>query len=159
MRNNLLSSKQGMSTIIVTIIMIILVLTAVGVIWVIVQGVLEEGSSDIDLNIKCLKVNLVATKLDCAAASTCDVTLNRKSSGDTFDGIKLIFSNSTSGNVGTNVADYSGNIPELGTTVVTSLTHGLTSPEKPNTVEVVAYFLSESGKEQICPQSKSFKLL
>ena len=148
-------NKSGMSTIIVTIIMIVLVLVAVGVIWSIVNGILEEGASDIGLGAKCLNVNLVATKMVCAGA-TCDVTLNRKAGGEDIGGAKLIFSNSGSGNVGTTVEDVLGNIPQLGTTIASSITHGLTG-EQPDTVEVAVYFLSDSGSEEICSQTKTFK--
>jgi hypothetical protein len=147
-------NKKGMSTVVVTIIMIVLVLAAVGVIWIIVQGILEEGTSDVSLGVKCLKVNLVATKMICSG-ETCDVTINRKAGGEDIEGIKLIFSNSDSGNVGTTVEDVPGNILELGTITTSGMAHGLTG-EQPDTVEVAVYFIDEGEREQICSQTKKF---
>ena len=154
MKNKRLNNK-GMSQIIVTIIMIVLVLAAIGVVWAIVQNVLESGTSDIDISSKCLKINLVATKMVCAGA-TCNVTINRKASGEDIGGFKLIFSNSVSGNVGTTVEEVVGNVPELGTKIAQDKTHGLTD-ELPDTVEVVSYFTGESGEENICSQTRKFK--
>jgi len=150
-----MSNKKGVSTIIVTVIMITIVLAAVGVVWVMIQNILDQSSSDIDLNSKCLKVNLVATKMVCSDATTCDVTINRKAGGDEIGGVKLIFSNTTSGNVG-EIVDVAGNIQELGTDIAEDKEHGLTALEKPNNVEIAVYFLDESGAEQLCSQTKKF---
>lgn len=147
-------NNKGVSTIIVTVIMITIVLAAVGVVWVIVQNVLESGEGNIDLGAKCLEVNLQATKMDCDATN-CDVTINRKSGGDIFGGVKLIFSNSVSGNVGS-VGDASGNIEVLGTTTIQDVAHGLTG-EQPDSVEIVVYFLDENSDEKLCSQGKKFK--
>lgn len=156
MNNLKVTSKKGMSTVIVTIIMIVLVLGAVGVIWGIVGGVLDQGTSDASLSGKCIKANLVATKMICEGA-TCDVTLNRKvGGGDAIGGAKLIFKNTDSGNLGTTVGDFSGNIAELGTNVAEGIEHGLTD-ELPNSLDVTIYFLSDSETEQLCPQSRTFK--
>lgn len=144
-----------MSTIVITIIMIVLVLAAIGVVWSIISGILEDSSSEVSIGSKCIKVNLVATKMICADA-ICDVTINRKAGGENIGGFKLIFSNSVSGNVGTTVENVLGDIPELGTKVAKDQTHGLVD-ELPDTVEVAIYFLSESGTEQICSQTKKFK--
>ncbi len=150
-----LINKRGMSTIVITIIMIVLVLAAISVVWFIVTGILEEGASDVSLGTKCLDINLVATKMICTDTD-CDVTVNRKAGGEDIGGFKLIFSNSVSSNVGTTVEDVLGNIPELGTKTASTVAHGLTG-EQPDTVEVAVYFTDDSGNEQICGQTKTFK--
>ncbi len=147
--------KKGVSAIIVTVIMITIVLAAVSVVWVIVQNVLETGAGNIDIGTKCLGVNLQATKMTCDATS-CDVTINRKSGGEEFGGLKLIFSNRTSGNVGEIVEDSAGNIQELGTKNVQDAEHGM-SGEQPNTLEIIAYFLDENGDKKLCSQGKKFE--
>lgn len=152
----IISDKRGLSNVIITIMMIVLVLGAITVIWTIVGSIIEDGTSDVNLNSKCLKINIAVTKMLCEG-ETCDVTVNRKAGGDDIGGIKLIFSNSSSGNVGTTVEDVSGNIPELGTKAAEGKSHGLTD-ELPDTVEVTVYFLSESETEQICAQTKKYKI-
>jgi hypothetical protein len=149
-----MKNKRGMSTIVVTIIMIVLVLVATGIVWSVISRIIEDSSSEVSLGNKCIVTNVVATKMICEG-ETCDVTLNRKAGGENIGGVKLIFSNNT-GNTGTTVEDVSGDIPELGTKIAGDKAHGLTN-ELPNTVEVAVYFLSESGTEQICSQTKEFK--
>jgi len=150
-------NNKGVSAIIVTVIMITIVLDAIGVVWVIIQNVVQSGANDIDLGTKCLDVNLQATKLDCSAGTTCTVTVKRNSGSDEeFGGMKVVFSNRTSGNVGPSPADFEGNIQELGTETSGPLTHGLTG-EQPNTVEITAYFLDDNGEEQLCSQGKKFE--
>ncbi|MEN7982464.1 MAG: hypothetical protein ABFQ65_03370 [Nanoarchaeota archaeon] len=151
----MIKHKRGISTVVITIIMIVLVLAAIGVVWTIISSIIEDSSGEIGISSKCLKVNLIVTKMICADA-TCDITVNRKAGGENIGGFKLIFSNSVSGNVGTTVENVVGNIQELGTKTAEDKAHGLTD-EQPDTVEVVVYFLSESGTEQICSQTKTFK--
>ena len=148
-------NKKGISQIVVTILMIVLVLIAVGVIWSMIAGMLEEGASEVGVTSQCLKLNVVATKMTCDATE-CDVTLNRKDGGDEIGGVKLIFSNTNSKNIGTTVEDVSGEIPQLGTKVAKDKLHGLTD-EVPDAVEIAIYILSESGKEQLCAQTRLFR--
>jgi hypothetical protein len=150
-----MENNKGMSTIVVTIIMIVLVLVATGIVWSVISRIIEDSSSEVSLGNKCIITNVVATKMICDE-EICNVTLNRKAGGEDIGGIKLIFSNSESGNTGTTVEDVSGNIPELGTKIAGDKSHGLIN-ELPDTVEVAVYFLSESGTEQICSQTKEFK--
>jgi hypothetical protein len=151
----LIMKKRGLSTVIVTIIMIFLVLVAIAVVWTIVNKLLENSSSGVSLETACINVNFVATKMICGDEA-CNVTINRKAGGENVGGLKLIFSNSKTGDVGTTVEDISGNIPELGTKIAKEVPHGLTD-ELPDTVEVAVYFLSESDKELICTQTRKFK--
>lgn len=148
-------NKKGVSQVIITILMIILVLGAISIIFVMANGLLKQGSDEISMTQSCLKINVVATRLVCEDES-CNVTLNRKAGGDDIAGVKLIFKNSDSRVVGENVEDVPGNIPELGTKVAKDKPHGLEG-ELPDTVEVAVYVLSESGEEQICTQTREFK--
>ena len=42
--------KRGLSTVITTLIMILLVLVAIGIIWVVVRGIIEKNSEQITIN-------------------------------------------------------------------------------------------------------------
>lgn len=144
-------NKRGISTIIITIIMIALVLGAFGVVWAIANQALEDSADDVELSAKCLDINLVATSLNCASGS-CDVKVNRRAGGSDFAGLKLILSNTDeTGDVETS----SGNIGELETKTIQNLDMS-SFTENPDTVEISVYFQDESGNDQICPQSKTF---
>ena len=73
----MIKQKKGLSTVVTTLIIILLVLVAVGIIWIVVRGVIEGGTKEIDYGVKCLKTDVRATAATCDAAS-CDVNLYRK---------------------------------------------------------------------------------
>ena len=142
-----MKGKKGVSGVILTIIMIVLVLAAVVIIWGIINTFLTTQSGEIDVSTRCLKVDVQATKLTCSGVNNdiCDVTLSRSARGDAIAGMKLVFTNALGE---TNfVQDVSGNLAPLGTLTVTNITTGIPNT---NNVEVVAYFTDISGNEQLC---------
>jgi len=46
--------KKGLSTIVATLVIILLVLVAVGIVWVVVRNVIERGTNQVDINAKCI---------------------------------------------------------------------------------------------------------
>ena len=60
----MITHKKGLSTVITTLIIILLVLVAVGIIWVVVRNTVEEGVSQIDFGSECLKVDVKATAVE-----------------------------------------------------------------------------------------------
>ena len=148
----MISNKKGLSMIVSTLIIILLVLVAVGVIWVVVNNLIQEGSDTIEISSKCLEVDIQATGVTCGAAD-CDVTLSRAAGGDTIAGVKLAFTNAS----GTSnfVVDIAGDISPLAITTSTATAVNATLPF-PTNVEVTAYFQDTSGNEQLCSQSTEF---
>lgn len=98
------NDKRGLSTVVTTLIIILLVLVAIGIIWFVIQGLIEDTSGQIDLLAACPQINLKATSVSCTTGndgtnSLCNVTVRRE---DTMDydvsDVKLAFSNDT-GNI------------------------------------------------------------
>jgi len=144
-----MNDKRGVSGIILTIIMIVLVLAAVVVVWGVINNLIANQTEQVDVSQKCLDVDIKATKLTCIGLtnSTCDVTLSRSSTGDAISGVKLVFTNASGG---TNfVSDVVGNIGLLQTTTVTAIETG-PSIINTNGVSVTPYFTDDSGNEQLC---------
>jgi|TARA_Y100000310_G_scaffold255136_1_gene262393 hypothetical protein len=143
-----MQNKKGVAGIVLTIIMIVFVLIAVAAIWSVVTNIISTQSEEVDVNSKCLKVDITATQLACGGAtnSVCNVTLSRSSTGDVIEGVKLVFTNDAAD---TNfVSDASGDIGLLETKTLTSIDTGITNT---SSVEVVAYFTdSVTGAEQLC---------
>src|SRR3990167_792910 len=52
--------KRGLDAVVTTLLIILLVLVAVGIIWVVVRNVVQQGSEQIDINARCLSVDLQA---------------------------------------------------------------------------------------------------
>ena len=146
-------NKRGLSTVVTTLIIILLVLVAIGIIWVVIRGVIESGTQSADFAVKCLAVDIRATAISCSGINTCNVTLNRKAGGEAIDGVKLVFYNTTT-STNTGVIPVVGNIAPLTTSTTSAQT--TTGADYPNKVEVTAYFKDSAGTEQLCTQPSSY---
>lgn len=144
-QNLFLKDVKGLSNVIVTLIMIVLVLIAVGLIWTAVQSNIESGTEQIEVSAKCLKVDIKATKLECGGTNICNVTVFRNVGGEDLAGIKLSLTNAA-GDVNY-IHDIPGNIAPLDRKTELSVSTGLTDV---STVEIAPYFLDASGVEQLC---------
>jgi predicted PurR-regulated permease PerM len=139
----MITDKKGLSTVVTTLIIILLVLVAVGIVWVVIRGVVEEGTESINYTTKCLQVDLRATAVTNPIGTSYDVTLNRGSGGDDIGGVKMVFFSTTASS---SVIDSLGNIGPLVT--VTKTIDGEIS--NANKVEVTPYFIDEAGEERLC---------
>ena len=144
-------NKRGLSAVITTLIIILLVIVAVGIIWVVVRNVIEEGATSIELSTKCLAVDTRATVVNGTTGTLYDVTLHRTAGGDDIGGVKLVFFNSTDNG---GVIDSPGNIAPLGTVTRRGIDGEILNANK---VEVTSYFTDASGIEQLCSQTIPFE--
>ncbi len=148
--------KKGLSTIVTTLIIILLVLVAIGIVWVVVRNVLTGGVGRIDPATECLKLDMSVTSASCNSAAACSVTMDRNPGGKAINGVKVIFSNSTEPG---SIIDSTGDIAELTQKSVTgSVGAGGVTNSTPNTnkVEVTPYYKDDTGAEQICSQSITY---
>jgi len=155
-----MENKKAMSMIVSTLIIILLVLVAVGVVWVVVNNLLQSGADQVELASKCREVNLQATKVDCSNAHDdwgveaepliqCAVTLERGTGGEAIDGAKIIFTNET-GTSNDEVEFYLSLGPlEVKTNATLD---GINIPNSTK-IKVVPYFKDDSGNEQLCSNS------
>ena len=151
MRNN-----KGLSAIVATLIIILLTLVAIGIIWVVIKNVIQGGAESVDLNTKCLAINLQANSVTESPAGTYDVTLKRNAGGEAFGGIKVSVFN---GIVSSGIKDF-GTLTELQTRTVSIDTNtgtGITAVTGGNKIEFTPFFLDSSGNEQLCSQTSTFE--
>ncbi len=143
-------NKKGLSTVVTTLIIILLVLVAIGIIWVVIRGVVESGSESISVTTECLKIDVRASAVVCSTGNTsnCSVTLTRTAAGGVIGGVKLVFYNDTGGGNG-GVKSLQVNVAPLVSVTNTSILTGVTNPKK---VDVTAFLLVD-GLEQICGQT------
>jgi flagellin-like protein len=152
-----MKNKKGLSGVVTTLILVLLVLAAVGIIWVVISGIIDEGTQSATISSKCLEVEVKPTKVGCdAGRDNCNVTVTRSAGGEEIAGIKLIFSKE--GGESNEVKEFNGNIDALQTiTVPTSgPTYSLDSDLDPDKVEVVVFFEDASGNEQLCSGKNSY---
>jgi hypothetical protein len=143
--------KKGLSTVITSLIIILLVLVAIGIVWVTVRGIIDRGTGQVDIKSKCLEVDVRPTALGSCNATYCIATLNRKAGGVDVAGVKLIVSNTAAGT--SNITSYPNNIVPLATLNILA---GANTVVSPNKVEVVVYFKDAAGVDTLCDQKTSF---
>lgn len=94
-----MKSKKGLSTVVTTLIIILLVLVAIGIIWFVIQGLIEDTIEDIDVLSACPQIILKATAVECSISgenSDCSVTLRREDTSDyEVSSVDLVFINKT----------------------------------------------------------------
>jgi len=149
----MLNNKKGLSTVVTTLIIILLVLVAIGIIWVVVRGVIEQGSGQIKASTQCNQVDVRITNVP---SSTCDgtscvVTVERRAGGGVIGGIYLTISDGTN----TRFWYQAGDIPQLTTSSITSSN----STANPTIVRATAYINNENNLPQLCPSSAEYNLL
>ncbi len=154
----MINNKKGLSAIIVTLIMILLVIVASGIIWVVIQNIVEESTEQIDLSTDCLSVEVNAITVTNTSVQPSDdysVVLERSAGGKEIDGVKVVLTNATLGV--NNVSTYEGNIEPYGQKLVTFTDSGV---DNANQVKVVAYFKDSSGNPHDCaiPSTYEFQL-
>jgi hypothetical protein len=159
----MIQNKRGLSTIVVTLIIIVISLVAVGVVWVVVSNLLKTGTAGVDINSKCLGINLQITQANCSSGTTdkiCDIQVSRSgTTGDAFAGVKLVFRNVASGINSPAAIDVPGDIPPIAGARLTGKDSGIAKTNSIDTVELTPYFKDTSGNVQLCPQPTSFNFV
>lgn len=145
-----MENKRGLSAIVATLIIILLVLVAVGIIWVVVRNLIQEGSEQIDISTKCIAIDLRAVSVAPVAdeAGNYSVTL-RLAGGEIIDGVKIaLFNDATNSGVLDGFEDL--DVLETRTETIVA---GITDANK---LEFTVYFTDASGNEALCSQTNSF---
>jgi hypothetical protein len=154
----LTENRRGLSTIVITLIIIVISLVAVGLVWVVVRNLINAGTGGLEINSKCLNIVIDPAKINCSNAGVsvmCDVQFTRTGTGnDVINGVKLVFRNSTSG-ASSNLISLSGNIEKLVGKKQTGINTSLLNTQGVNTLEITAFFKDTAGNDQSCPQTFS----
>jgi uncharacterized membrane protein YqiK len=146
-----MKNTKGLSAIVTTLIIILLVIVAVGIIWVVVRNVVQSGAEQIDINTKCVAVDLSAVSVNESSAGVYDVTLFRAAGGDEIGGVKIVIFNSTANS---GVLEFGEAIDKLQTVTQAINTSGAVT--NGNKIEYTVYFLDASENEQLCTQTNEF---
>ncbi len=143
--------KRGLSAVVTTLIIILLVLVSVGIIWVVVRGVVESGAEQIDVSTKCLGIDIRAVSVEPVNGEegNYSVNLERKSGGNEIEGIKVNVFNDTDSS---GVMDFGVAIEELNEETVI-LESGIIDANK---IEYTAYFKDASGNDISCTYTGEF---
>jgi len=146
-----MENKKAMSDIISVVIIVGLTMVVIGIVWFVVQGIIQGGVEQTEFASKCLDVSARITSVDCSATTTCTVVVKRDpgKGNDVIGGVKMIISN----DIGTSaISNTAGNIAVLATKTNSTVTK-VTDPSK---AEVFVYFTGEGGEEHICAAGSTF---
>ena len=146
-----MENRKGLSAVVTTLIIILLVLVSVGIIWVVVRGVVESGAEQIDVSTKCLGIDIRAVSVEPVNGEegNYSVNLERKSGGNEIEGIKVNVFNDTDSS---GVMDFGVAIEELNEETVI-LESGIIDANK---IEYTAYFKDASGNDVSCTYTGEF---
>ena len=146
-----MENKKGLSAIVATLIIILLVLVAVGIVWVVVRNVVQEGAEQIDISTKCIVIDLRAVNVVSVAgeAGNYSVALRRVAGGEAIAGVKIALFNETANS---GVLNGFLDLSELETRTE-KFAAGITDADR---LEFTVYFEDESGNERLCSQTNSY---
>ncbi len=158
------SNKKGLSTIVATLLIILLTLVAVGIIWVVIRGVVDDSTQQVSIDSKCLAASVEATRV-VSDVDSYDVTITRTGGDDALGGVKLVFTaadGSQNAVVDWNLTASGDHAPlaALGSRLI-SVPIGPNADQIPTTlnptkVSVVVYFLDDSGNPQLCSTANQY---
>ncbi len=145
-----MKNKKGLSEIVTTLIIVVLVFVAIGIVWGVVKVFLDIGAGTIEISSKCQLISLTIKGNTSSCEGTgCSVSIERDAGGVAFDGVKILVSNAT----GSGNAEVSGNIADFETVVKPA-----TGVGNANKIAVVPYFLDDSNVKQLCLNTVEYKL-
>ncbi len=140
----MIKNKQGMSAVVTTLIIILLVLVALGIIWVVVRNLVQGGAEQVGLSQKCQEVEITAVKINETSSGVYSVTLRRTGSGDEIGGVRVVLSNGVDYS---DVLDFGIALGPLETKTNSSMNAGISGA---NEIQVTPYFISDLGEVQLC---------
>ncbi len=134
---------KGLSTVVTTLIIVLLVLAAIGIIWNPIRELLTKSGSSIEQT-RCLDVDLRAEKVVNTSATDYSVTLRRTATGDGEFGAKLMLFDAA-GNAG-GIEDSKTLFKPLELKIV-----NITGPADSVKVEITPYFVDgDTGEKKLC---------
>lgn len=86
--------KRGLSTVVTSLILILLVLVAVGVVWVVVANIISEGSEQVALGKFTIDLEIKSVSID-ETSNNVSLVVKRNPGKGEFSGIKFLFYNET----------------------------------------------------------------
>ncbi len=146
----MISNRRGLSTVVTTLIIILLVLVAIGIVWVVVRGLIGTTEEQINIQKKCIGIDLEIQSASCTANPApatdyaCTATV-KKIGGENPVGIRVFFSDN-SGSITGAQGDTTLPISLLNTAT------GITASRNPSKIEAVAYF-GDAINPSFCSQT------
>jgi hypothetical protein len=156
-----MNNKRGLSDIVVTLIIVLLSMVAIGLVWFVVNNLLQSGTAGVETSAKCLNTNIAVKQANCVNGTTnqiCNVTLSRTGTeDDELGGVKIIFADSATEVASSSLIDVPGNVAPLVGKKISNLDSLVANVNSVDILEVTPYFTDDSGNQQLCSQTTTFE--
>jgi hypothetical protein len=151
LKKRLLKNQKGLSTIVATLIIILLVLVAVGIIWVVVRNLIQEGAEGIELGMLTLDLEIKRAQIENGDVTV--VVVRRNPGEGNYIGMNFVFSDGTN----SEIIRENTTLQEL---EERSFTFTLTEISTSNltTISVAPIFELSSGEESFGNIADSFEV-
>jgi len=136
-------NRKGLSTIVITLIIILISLVAVGIIWVVVRNVIQSGTEGIALGQFTLGADIINVNVD-NSSNNVSLSVKRSSGEGEITGIKFIFSDETDSEIITEKISMNKLEEKRFTFHLTKL-----AVSKLISISIVPVLASSSGKETL----------
>jgi len=139
---NFLKNSKGLSEVVTTLIIILLVLVAIGIVWVVVNNILQSGAEQAEIERFTLDLDIKSVKIQ--ENNVTVVVVKRNPGEGDFVGLNFVFSDGKN----SEIIRQNASLKELDTK---SFTFTLTeiNPLNLKTVSIVPIFKLSSGKEAL----------
>jgi len=135
-------SNKGLSTVVATLIIILLVLVAVGIMWVVIRNVIQKGAEEIELGQFTFDLSIKSAYIE---GNDVKVTVRRSSGEGEMVGVKFIFSD----NLNSFIADRNVPLESLEVRTFTFNSTEVGGIDTVQTVSVAPIYKLESGNEKV----------
>jgi cysteine-rich repeat protein len=137
-------NSRGLSTIVATLLVILLTLVAVGIIWVVVKNVIQQGAEQVSLGKFTLNLEIKNVGIDPASPNYINVKIRRNPGAGDIAGLNFIIDDGDTTEV---VKLENLSLNELEERTINISLKSITNASKIQTVSVAPIFRLESGKE------------
>ena len=145
-----MKNKKGLSDVVTTLIIILLVLVAIGILWGVLGPTFRGGAAQIGVSTDCLEINVETISNGACTGASCKITVRRGTDNqDEVAGIRIVLSDGES----SFAHDATGIL--VGETEEVTITPALAST--PTTATVTAYFEID-GEKKLCPTPHIYEI-
>ena len=139
--------KRAVSAIVTTVIILALALIAVGVVWAVIKGVIDERGESADINARCLDAGVeIDSFRACNVAGECSVTI-KNVGARTVDGVRVALGGAVN------------DTEELESLASGDVTFTVTADQATKEVTASAYFMADDEVTKIvCPNPVTQKV-
>ncbi|MCW8965390.1 MAG: hypothetical protein OQK82_01690 [Candidatus Pacearchaeota archaeon] len=135
--------KQGISTIIATVIMILFVIVGSGIVWVVIQNLLSQESEDISSGLNRVSLSIVDSSVNITDSQVAFI-INRNIGEGELSEIKILLYDEEGESYSENID--ASTLDELGSKKVTVSKSNIANISK---ISIAPVILTESGSESI----------